>query len=82
MLSVSHTPKQHRTKGAISVTTLIIGLVVVSISFVLLKFFLTGAKEATVTVKDRNQNYIDQKKVLINGQNERLKTMRESQETP
>jgi cytoskeletal protein RodZ len=82
MLSVSHTPKQHRTKGAISVTTLIIGLVVVGISFVLLKFFLTGAKEATVTVKDRNQNYIDQKKVLINGQNERLKTMRESQETP
>lgn len=82
MLAVCHTPKQSRMKGAVSVTTLIIALVVVGISFVVLKFFLTGAKEATVTVKDRNQNYIEQKKVLINDQNERLKTMRESQETP
>ncbi len=82
MLSVRHTPKQHRNKGAVSVTTLIIALVVVGVSFVLLKFFFEGAKETAVTVKDRNQNFIDQKKVLINSQNERIKTMRESQETP
>jgi cytoskeletal protein RodZ len=82
MLSVHHTPKQHRTKGAVSVTTLIIGLVVVGISFVLLKFFFEGAKETSVTVKDRNQKFVEQKKVLINDQTERLKTMRESQETP
>jgi len=88
MLSVRHTPKQHRSKGthrnkgAVSVTTLIIALVVVGVSFVLLKFFFEGAKETAVTVKDRNQNFIDQKKVLINSQNERIKTMRESQETP
>jgi hypothetical protein len=31
---------------------------------------------------DRNQKVVEQKKVLINSQNERLKTMRESQETP
>jgi hypothetical protein len=56
--------------------------VVVGISFVLLKFFFEGAKETSVTVKDRNQKFVEQKKVLINDQTERLKTMRESQETP
>jgi cell shape-determining protein MreC len=64
------------------VTTLIIGLVVAGVSFVLLKFFVQGAQETKATVMDRNQKVVEQKKVLINSQNERLKTMRESQETP
>jgi hypothetical protein len=82
MISVHQSQKQHRTRGAISVTTLIIGLVVAGVSFVLLKFFVQGAQETKATVMDRNQKVVEQKKVLINSQNERLKTMRESQETP
>jgi cytoskeletal protein RodZ len=82
MLPVHHTPKQHRTKGAVSITTLIIALVVVGVAFVVLKFFVQGAQETKTTVMDRNQKVIEQKKVLVNEQAERLKTMRESQETP
>jgi cytoskeletal protein RodZ len=82
MLPVRHTPTQSRTKGAVSVTTLIIALVVIGVSFVLLKFFVQGAQETKETVINRNQKVIEQKKVLINEQTERLKTMRESQETP
>jgi cell shape-determining protein MreC len=82
MLPVHHTPKQHRTKGAVSITTLIIALVVVGVAFVVLKFFVQGAQETKATVMDRNQKVIEQKKVLVNEQAERLKTMRESQETP
>jgi beta-lactamase regulating signal transducer with metallopeptidase domain len=82
MLSVHHSRKQSRIKGGVSITTLVIGLIVVGVAIVALKFFFEGAKESTEAVKDRNQNYIDQKKVLINSQNERLKTAREAQETP
>jgi cytoskeletal protein RodZ len=82
MLPVQHSRKQSRIKGGVSITTLIIGLVVVGIAFVALKFFVQGAKETTETVKDRNQKFVEQKKVLVNEQTERLKTMRESQETP
>jgi hypothetical protein len=82
MLSVHHTPKQHRSKGAVSVTTLIIALVVIGVAFVALKFFVQGAQETKTAVIDRNQKVIEQKKVLVNEQTERIKTMRESQETP
>jgi len=82
MLPVHHTPKQSRMKGAVSVTTLVIALVVVGIAFVVLKFFIQGAQETKATVMDRNQKVIEQKKVLINEQTERLKTLRESQEAP
>jgi len=82
MLPVHPTPKQSRMKGAVSVTTLIIALVVVGVAFFALKFFVQGAQETKETVMDRNQKFIDQKKVLVNEQTERLKTMRESQETP
>jgi len=82
MLPVHHTPKQSRMKGAVSVTTLVIALVVVGIAFVVLKFFIQGAQETKATVMDRNQKVIEQKKVLINEQTERIKTMRESQEAP
>ena len=82
MLPVHHTPTQYRTRGAVSVTTLIIALVVVVVAFVALKFFVQGAQETKTTVMDRNQKFIDQKKVLVNEQTERLKTMRESQEAP
>jgi uncharacterized membrane protein len=82
MLPVHHSRKQSRIKGGVSITALIIGLVVVGVAIVALKFFFEGAQETKTTVMDRNQKFIDQKKVLVNEQTERLKTMREAQEAP
>jgi len=79
-------PKQvlHRRsiRGAVNVTAIVISLLVVVATFVILRAFLSTAKEATTDVSERNQKVIESRKALVKEQTERLKNLRDSQATP